>query len=278
MSYYKQTTSSVKASNNVCACSMDYLEKSWLIIHLVTRHQNNYTRILQLRHEAELLDSEIKTSVQLLADIRKELLATPLDAPREPAKPVPYKHLLAYAKNISPFTIPPTFRPKPPTAAEEGNKTASLSQDGANTAAGANEHAIANTPAGEGAKPSSSATDPEDTSTALKSLSADHAAWIADLNNLPFQPWPGEADMAAGALHILNHQVVNGNDPTDIARVLEEERYIAERRQAEEDEEARKRNVGHGVRPQPSARAGEEARERARFGLDDEDDDEDEDD
>ena len=238
----------------------------------VTRHHNNYTRILQLRHEAELLDSKIKTSVQLLADIRKDLFAIPLDAPREPAKPVQYKTLLNYARNISSFTVPPTFRPKPASAdTNDESKTAPASQGG--TRAG-DESALANSPPGEGVETAVAQT--EEASAAQKALSEEQQAWLAELKDLPFQPWPGEEQIRNGALQALHHQVVNGNDPTDLARVIEEERYAADQKRREDDEEARKRGVAQGQAGRVQAsRPAETERQKARFGLDDDSDDDD---
>jgi hypothetical protein len=234
----------------------------------VTRHQNNYTRILQLRHEAELLDSKIKSSVQLLGDVRKELLAIPLDSPKETARPVPYKDLLAYAKNIAPFTIPPTFRPKPTTA--EGEKPA-VSQD---RIAESNEQAIANTPAADGTAEAVPPTHPEeDTNRTLNALSVEHKQWIADLSNLPFLPWPNDNDMAAGALHQLNYQTMHGNDPTDVTRILADEEE--DRRLAAEQEDSMRSDENY-VSRQSGGSAARPAdvppKPKARFGLEDSDD------
>ena len=218
-----------------------------------------------------MLDSKIKTSVQLLADIRKDLLAIPLDASREPVKPVPYKTLLTYAKNISPFTIPPTFRPKPVSATEEDKKHENeVAQDGTRTGY---DSAIANTPAGEATEQPQA----EDTAT-QKALTDEQKAWLTQLNDLPFQPWPGEEQMGAGALHALHRQVVNGNDPTDLAAVIEEEKFMAEQKlKQEEDEARRKRYADSRAAGMSQARPKEEVqRQAARFGLDDDSDEDDE--
>jgi hypothetical protein len=238
----------------------------------VTRHQNNYTRILTLRHESELLDSQIKTSVQLLADIRKDLLAVPLDNGKEAAKPVQYKHLLAYAKNISPFTIPPTFRPKPPPVGPTAAATALIAQLHTNTLLDEEVPIMPTT-----TDPSQSQPIDHDTVTA-KTLTDEHKAWLAELNNLPFRPWPDEAEMASGALHILNHQVVNGNDPTDIAKVVEEEKFLEEERKREEEREKARSAPRGAQRVGGGARPADVKKQTARFGLDDDEDDDDDDD
>lgn len=230
-------------------------------VTLVSQHQDNYARITQLRREAELLDAKIKISVQLLADIRKELLSIPLDASKEATRPVPYKDLLVYAKNISPFTVPPSFRPKPtPTEAEKP-------LDGA---VDSNEHAIASTPAVDGVDPTA---QDEEGSRTLNALSEEHKQWISDLGNLPFLPWPGDADMAIGALQALNYQTMHGNDPTDIARLVQEE----EDRKLRAEEDSEKSELPYVQRQARGASRQAEAapKPKARFGLDDSDDEDD---
>jgi hypothetical protein len=241
-----------------------YLLASFADVGPVTQHQNNYTRILQLRHEAELLDSKIKTSVQLLADVRKELLAIPLDTPKETSRPVPYRDLLVYAKNISPFTIPPTFRPKPAIAEE---KNPAPPQDGA---AENNGQAVAGTPAADDMEVPPAAQEDEG-NRALNALSDEHKQWIADLGNLPFLPWPNDADMGLGALHALNYQTMHGNDPTDVARIQQEEeemRLRAEEERKRSDESYASRQSGGSVRQTD----GGQPKPKARFGLADDSD------
>jgi hypothetical protein len=171
---------------------------------------------------------------------------------------VPYKALLTYAKNIAPFTIPPTYRPKPaPIASDSEPKP----QEGHGN--------------GSGDEPPPAPTLEEENVARLKTLTPEQAGWIAALSNLPFQPWPGEGEMAnaQGALHILNTLVVNGNDPTDVAKVIEAEREEAEdeaRRKAEDDARTRV-----GERVVRRVQEAEDGRERARFGFDDDEDDED---
>ncbi|KIW05533.1 uncharacterized protein PV09_03413 [Verruconis gallopava] len=245
----------------------------------LTRHQNNYIRILQLREEAELLDSQIKSSVQLLAEVRKELLAVPLDTSKENTRPVPYKELLAYAKNISPFTIPAAFRPKPAAPASTSSDDKQCSATATTAMAEINDHAIANTPAVEG----ESRTQEDGDSRTINVLNEEQRAWIADLNNLPFQPWPGEQEMALGALHVLNHQVINGNDPTDITRIIEDERVAKEEAKRKTEEEEKKKFAGS--RPVASGASGPTVAQStvsesgrgggARFGLEDSDDSDD---
>lgn len=234
----------------------------------VTRHQTNYTTLLHLRHETALLDAKIKTSVQLLADIRKELLAIPLDKPKEEVKPVPYRNLLSYAKNISEFTIPPTFRPKLATAAADDEPKSAIE------AASTQDVPAADVAMTDAAEPKADEDDPT-----IKALNPEQKELIASLQRLDFFPWPGEAEMHNSALATLNHQVINGNDPTDLSEVLKEERYLAEQRAMETSREERGRErEGRGEVRQGGERSvveRREERERARFGLDDDDEDED---
>jgi hypothetical protein len=113
---------------------------------------------------------------------------------------------------------------------------------------------------------------------AAKALSEEQQAWIADLNNLPFQPWPGEAEMGLGVLKLLQAGAENGADQTDIQRLVERDEEIQRAEEAEragrEAEEARRRP--QPVRVQEQARPAEtKEKEQARFGLDDDDDEDD---
>src|SRR5947209_7266825 len=79
----------------------------------VVLHQSNYARLVQLREESERLDNKIKDTIKLLADTRKALLATPATKFPKKVRDIEYTELLSYAKRISKFTVPPTFRELP---------------------------------------------------------------------------------------------------------------------------------------------------------------------
>ena len=75
----------------------------------VSKHQSNYARILALRQKTEALDQNIKDTVKLLADARKDVVAIPADDSAERSRrEVDVEELLRYAKYISKTTVPPT--------------------------------------------------------------------------------------------------------------------------------------------------------------------------
>ena len=76
----------------------------------VAVHQANHARILSLRQTAEALDNQVKSTLGLLAETRKELLDAPVTTFPESSRDVPFDELLTYAKYIGRYTVPPTFR------------------------------------------------------------------------------------------------------------------------------------------------------------------------
>jgi hypothetical protein len=116
-----------------------------------------------------------------------------------------------------------------------------------------------------------------DAERTMNTLSNEHKEWVSNLNNLPFQPWPGEEQMAMGALSALNYQVMHGNDPTfvDVERLQDEERAAEERRKREEWEARRRaeRAAGVGGRVQQAPEAAEKPKAVFGFGDDEEDED-----
>lgn len=57
---------------------------------------------------AETLDSQIKATIQLIADTRQEVLNLSWTPVNEHTRSVPVNDLLTFAKHISKFTLPPT--------------------------------------------------------------------------------------------------------------------------------------------------------------------------
>ncbi|EPE06580.1 mediator of rna polymerase ii transcription subunit 4 [Ophiostoma piceae UAMH 11346] len=81
-------------------------------------HQNNHLRILSLRAEVAALDNQIKSTIQTLANSRRDMLQTPATifpddntdnlAIRDQTKhyPFTYDQLMSYARRISRNTVP----------------------------------------------------------------------------------------------------------------------------------------------------------------------------
>ena len=81
----------------------------------MVRHQDNYTRLVHLRQLEKRLDDQIKATIQLLADTRRDLKAARFTEFSTDARSVPFDELLRFAKNISKFTVPPTnYASQPP--------------------------------------------------------------------------------------------------------------------------------------------------------------------
>src|SRR2546430_1405261 len=106
----------------------------------VVLHQSNYARLVQLREESERLDNNIKDTIKLLADTRKSLLATPATKFPTKVRDIEYTELLSYAKRISKFTVPPTFRepprPHPRSASSSQGGLGDGKSNGTNAVAG----------------------------------------------------------------------------------------------------------------------------------------------
>ena len=86
----------------------------------VARHQANHARLQALRAEADALEEQLKSSVAALAGLRRELSETPATVFPANSRPVPFDELLQYAKSISKYTVPPTFRERALDADGEG--------------------------------------------------------------------------------------------------------------------------------------------------------------
>ncbi|RYC53801.1 hypothetical protein CHU98_g12409, partial [Xylaria longipes] len=71
-------------------------------------HQSNYQRIQDLRASTARYDAQIKDTLRLLANTRKELVnASATTFPEGPSYEIRYDELLSYARRISKTTIPP---------------------------------------------------------------------------------------------------------------------------------------------------------------------------
>jgi len=169
----------------------------------VTTHQANHARILRLKETNDALNQHITSTLTLLADSRKELLATPATVFPENQRNVPYSELLDYAKRISRFTVPPTFRirapaaaPAQPTTTEAVNRVSDATVQGGNTttAHGENDgHGIG-----------------------ISSLEQKEVEWLDPLNQIPFVPWPSEEVIKRGALVQIQAMLEQGIDPAGV--------------------------------------------------------------
>ena len=158
-------------------------------------HQRNHARILQLRQQITQHNEKITTTLTTLASTRADLLATPTSLPPMETRNVPYTELLDYAKRISRFTAPHTFRPSmlPPTDAP---MPAGAAVNGADTGA-------AKEGEGEG----------DGKGIGMGSLEDAEKKWLDPLREIPFVPWIGEDIMRMGALAQIQGMMERGEDP-----------------------------------------------------------------
>ena len=193
-------------------------------------HQRNHARILQLREQIAQRNEAITSTLTTLASTRADLLATPTSLPPKETRNVPYTELLDYAKRISRFTAPPTFRPntlpppKAPTPAAINGADSGAVKDGE----------------GEG----------HGKGIGMGSLEDVEKRWLDPLREIPFVPWVGEDVMRMGALAQIQGMVERGEDPEMVGTAEAEEGAEGKEGKAMEglqNEDAVKReNVGAG--------------------------------
>ena len=171
----------------------------------LTTHQRNHARMHQLRDQITQKNESITSTLKTLAATRADLLAPPTSLPSPETRNVPYTDLLDYAKRISRYTVPPTFRPPlplpttaqtpapPPAAAVNGADTTSPGKDG--EAAAANENGG------------------EKDGIGMGSLEDVERKWLDPVAGMGFVPWVGEEAMRSGALAEIQAMVERGEDP-----------------------------------------------------------------
>ncbi|KAF3045175.1 hypothetical protein E8E12_010355 [Didymella heteroderae] len=206
----------------------------------LARHQANHVRLQALRAEADALEEQLKSSVAALASLRKELLETPATVFPSDSRPVPFDELLQYAKSISPYTVPPTFRERVPDAegANDEHNTkdpealdapaSAPATNGLNTPTTATAPVEAPQAAVEAAKTGEAPKEGE-SPAAVPELSASEAEWLQKLKSSghPWTPWPGKDKILKGSLWKLywyREKQKRNMDEFDIEAHEEEER------------------------------------------------------
>jgi hypothetical protein len=221
-------------------------------------HQANYARIQSLRSTSSDLDAQIKGSLQLLSSTRSEFLSTPATTFQSTTAPVSYSDLLSYARRISKFTLPPTYRETQPTPEPEGTGTHT---NGTITPTAPSNGATVN------------ATEPLATpiqfNTDKTSLPPQIAEWLNPHATAPsFVPWPTEETIRRGALASIQVLLDQGEDPATFdpersaeleavrkrleeeADRIKEEQQEAERARQEQrmrEDHARKESMGGAI-------------------------------
>ncbi|CAF9930467.1 hypothetical protein IMSHALPRED_008184 [Imshaugia aleurites] len=192
-------------------------------ISVVSAHQCNHARIQSLRRTIEQQNASITDTLTTLASTRADLLSTPSSLPQKDARNVPYNELLDYAKRISRYTVPPTFRPGLPPAqtalppAVNGD-TVAIEEGG---------HDIKEEKEGRG----------------TASLEDVERKWLDPLNQIPFVPWVSDETIKRGALAEIQSMVERGQDPENVGAGVSEEQK-AETMETGKGEDAVEREAG----------------------------------
>lgn len=179
----------------------------------MTLHQEYYAYILRLRETVDSLNQRITATLSSLADVRKELLATPATVFSQDQRNVPYAELLEYASRINKYTIPPTLRQPVPVLQAE--VTAQLQQ-------------LANPLPSNGSGISADQNGPSPVVPSLNaqahgegigvsSLDQKEVQWLDPLSTqVPFVPWPSEDVIRRGALAQIQLMLEQGQDPNNV--------------------------------------------------------------
>jgi hypothetical protein len=270
----------------------------------VTTHQNNHAKIVALRATSNTLDTQIRETLTLLVNTRREVIATPTSTFPTNIRPVTNAELLSYARRISKYTIPPTYREADPqTSGEAGTNTPkepqSQTQTNGSTPIVATNGVTSELAASQAPPAASSAMDVDQSQQAVTDTQTTDATGTASNSEMwknffaaaaeaPFVPWPNDDVIRRGALASIQMLVDQGIDPwafdpeksaelaADMKRIAEEEDIQRDLDRTRADEE-RRREMER--RMSSSGGAEMERREEAPkvFQLETFDDDEDDD-
>lgn len=190
---------SIPAANALLAADDD-LNKG---LKQLSTHQRNHARIQSLHSTIDQQNASITDTLTTLASTRADLLSTPSSLPQKDSRSVPYNELLDYAKRISRYTVPPTFRPTLPAAqpapppavngdtvaVEEGTEDVKEEKEGRGTA----------------------------------SLEDLERKWLDPLTQIPFVPWVNDETIKRGALAEIQSLVEKGENPENVGAGWSEE-------------------------------------------------------
>lgn len=255
---------------------------------VVHTHQINHALLEAKRAETASLDAKIKETLLLLTSTRAELLATPGTKfnPLTPQYPVSYSELLSYARRISKFTLPHTYREQAAsgTATPKDGDANGVSTPGASNTiaiAAVNGQEAPATPAADKIAATPGKTTEEDNNPHTTAL-PDTFIPATSLPATVFVPWPNENLLRRGALATIQQllekgEEIEGYDAEKGAKELEAKR----RAEAEEEEEReRARAMRAAAAASQGGRSGGKMDQKPKkqfvvdeFGSDDDDDD-----
>ncbi|KAI0161899.1 hypothetical protein GGR52DRAFT_144293 [Hypoxylon sp. FL1284] len=218
------------------------------------RHQSNYRRIQDLRAATASFDAQIKDTLRLLANTRKELVGTaatvfPSDAP---SYDINYDDLLSYARRISKTTMPPAgaLNSISDNVKAEGNETPGSVETAGGKANGTQPQANST----NGVQPQNSSSQPQlqqgtdgawattttaSSTTTKTQLPEDLQLQLNPYAGFSFAPWPNEEQVRKGALASLAFLADQGIDAENYDPEAERQRREREREEAEEEERRR---------------------------------------
>ncbi|POS85137.1 hypothetical protein EPUL_003415 [Erysiphe pulchra] len=276
----------------------------------LTTHQLNYARIISLRNTSKALDNQIRDSLEQLAVVRKEVASTPATKPPpvSSVNSVSYNELLDYARRISKFTSPPSYR-DPITSDEVIDKatTSKTSNDFSKMTIGNDEQpnlleSISGKhqrrPSMQNKTEGGAIVSTDVAPTSQISIMNNNNIWFEYLNprsDKPWTPWPCEETIRRGALASIQVLINQGIDPATFdpeksaeleaerKRLMDEEDQLREEQRQQHEAERNLQEskqtvaaapdiVSDGNRPQPP-----QTKVFQLETLDDDDDDDDDD-
>ncbi|KAK4556209.1 hypothetical protein LTR86_006906 [Recurvomyces mirabilis] len=232
-------------------------------------HQHNVHRIADLKRRAETNDERIKTHFRAVAQLRKDLTAIPtIESNSSSREDISVDDLLAYARYISPTTVPPTFRPRRDAHGHMKEGVDEGKEKGGGEKDGQMRNGVNTPPPPATATAAAAATqdppDAEPTATAtatttsphikqstisLQTLTDPEKQWLNPTATLDFTPWPSHILMANGCLASIQRLVESGEDPASVLSAEEQAEVDLKRKEEEEkerleeEERARRRAV-----------------------------------
>lgn len=252
-------------------------------------HQNNHVRILALQAASNALDAQIRDTLRLLWNTRKDITSTHVTKfPHGPSYDVNWEELLGYARRISKTTLPaPSILAAAaaasnlgdPIGAESVGEITGDAVNTPNTTAAPTPAPGAATPLGNGAA-TPAATQQQSQSQQQQqqqrqstqqrngtALPDEWARFLDPLTDQTFYPWPTEEKIRMGALASIQAIIDQGIDPRGFDPTEEEARRQREeemRREQEEKEAAEREENLRRMREEQARVARERQRERER--------------
>ncbi|KAK6440349.1 hypothetical protein LTR95_003430 [Oleoguttula sp. CCFEE 5521] len=161
-------------------------------LELLATHQSNHARIQSLRAQSTALDSALRSTISLLAQTRKDILAippAPSSGSTDQVNEINVDTLLRYAALIAPTTVPPTLRERIPSIQLPRVK---LEGDGIFERVGG-----LSTPPPQ---PEGEQGDAKEGIVGIERVDELERGWLAGNGDVGFVPWGSDEAIRGGAL------------------------------------------------------------------------------